>query len=236
MFQPPATANPTSTDVESLLLLQRRLVYEVSGDPESAAIVFCDHPRGITLGREASRLHVRYTEAELVAKRYPLHWVARGGGAMLHLPGQIACYPILPLQAWGISPAKYVRILAETLAEVAEHFGVKVELEDSSPALRVGTRRIGSIGAAVRQGVSLYGVVLNVDPDLEDFRRIDCDCDPHPMTSLQRESPHRLRLQSVQQRFLGALASRLGLRGESPVYQRPVIIIPMRRHAYSERY
>ena len=235
MFQLPAIANP-ATDVEGLLLVQRRLVYEVSGDVEAAAVVFCDHPKGITLGRDASRLHVRYTDAELVAKKYSLKWVARGGGAMLHLPGQITCYPILPLEAWGITPAAYVRTLAEVVVEVAEHFNVPAESDPASLSVHVRNRRFCSIGAAVRQGVSLYGLVLNVDPDLEEFRRIECDGDPHPMTSLQRESPLRLRPHSVQQRLLAALASRFGLRCESPIHHRPVTVVPMHRHAYPERY
>ena len=185
---------------------------------------------------EASRLHVRDTDAELVAKKYPLKWVARGGGAMLHLPGQLSCYPILPLNAWGIQPAKYVRTLVEIVVEVAEYFNVPAESDAETLAIHVRNRRFCSIGAAVRQGVSLYGLVLNVDPDLEEFRRIECDGDPQPMTSLQRESPLRLRLHSVQQRLLAALASRFGLRCESPMHHRPVTVVPMHRHAYSERY
>jgi lipoate-protein ligase B len=223
-------------DAEGLLQLQRRLVYEISGDPESAAILFCEHPRGITLGRHASRLNVRDPDETLVSKRLPMQWVPRGGGAMLHLPGQVTCYPIFPITAWGITPADYVRALEQVIADVAGFFGVAAEVDPINPGVRVGGRRVAGIGAAVRQGVSLYGFVLNVDPDLEEFRRIDCDGDPQPMTSLQRESPHRIHLQSVQQRLLGALASHFGLRAETPFHHRPVTIVPLRRHAYSERY
>ena len=39
---------------DALLALQRRLVYDIAGDRDSAALILCDHPTGITIGREGS--------------------------------------------------------------------------------------------------------------------------------------------------------------------------------------
>ena len=35
-------------EFDALLALQRRLVYDIAGDRDSAALVLCDHPTGIT--------------------------------------------------------------------------------------------------------------------------------------------------------------------------------------------
>ena len=76
--------------------------------------------------------------------------------------------------------------------------------------MRVGDRRVAHAGVAVRSGVSAFGVVLNACPDLELFEQIDCDGDPRPMTSLERESPLRVRPQAVRVLLAEAIAKRFG--------------------------
>src|SRR5207248_3877873 len=46
---------------EALLALQRRLVYDVTGDRDTAALVLCEHQPGITIGRAGSYSHPRRT-------------------------------------------------------------------------------------------------------------------------------------------------------------------------------
>jgi lipoyl(octanoyl) transferase len=84
-------------DWDTLLAVQRRLVFEVSGDAALATVIVCEHPPSITMGRLASRVHVRPSPEQLAERDWPLHWLPRGGGCWLHVPGQVACYVILPL-------------------------------------------------------------------------------------------------------------------------------------------
>ncbi len=220
-------------DVPGLTTLQRRLVYEVSGAGGSAAVLFAEHPRAVTIGREGSRADVRHTDAELTALSLPLHFVPRGGGAVLHLPGQITLYPVLPIQSFGVSPGEYVRTLAGCLAAVAGGYGLPVETDDL--AVRVKGRRVGHVGAAVRNGVTLFGVVLNVNPDLELFRQVCVDGDPMPMTSLQRETPLRITPHAVRQKLLDLLCDRFALRRAVAPARRPFSVLHLARHAHARR-
>src|SRR4051794_29952651 len=77
-------------DFEAALALQRRLVYEIAGDRTRAALILCEHPPLITVGREGSRSHVLCDDAELQGRHWRVRWVNRGGGVWLHLPGQLA--------------------------------------------------------------------------------------------------------------------------------------------------
>src|SRR6266567_9392054 len=86
-------------EFEAALRLQRLLVYQASGEPAQAALVLCEHPPLITVGRQGSHAHILYDREELAARRWPVRWVNRGGGCLLHLPGQLAVYPVLPLRA-----------------------------------------------------------------------------------------------------------------------------------------
>ncbi|HJT79380.1 MAG TPA: hypothetical protein VJ739_19445, partial [Gemmataceae bacterium] len=95
-------------DFDALLALQRLLVYQVGGDRARAALLVCEHGPLLTVGRHGSRAHILYEPEELQALRWPVRWVNRGGGALLHLPGQLAVYPVLPLDRLGLGLQEYL--------------------------------------------------------------------------------------------------------------------------------
>ena len=57
-----------SVEFESVQAFQRRLVYQVSGDRDLTALVLCEHPPLISVGRHGSRAHILYEPAELTAR------------------------------------------------------------------------------------------------------------------------------------------------------------------------
>jgi lipoyl(octanoyl) transferase len=223
-------------DLDAALSLQRRLSYEVAGDPDSAAVILCDHPTCITVGREGSSTHVRLSPEKLHARRWDVRWVARGGGVVLHAPGQVACYPVLPLDRLGLTPAAYVAGLCDVVAEMLGSFGVKADADPGPAAVRVNGRRVAHFGVAVRNWVTSFGFVLNVDPDLAQFRDVDCDGDPAPVTSLQRECPTRVRVPAVRQRLLDRLVARFGLGRLSVFHHHPTFLPRAPLHALPARH
>ena len=218
-----------SLDFDTLLSAQHRLVYEVSGDPTSGAVIVCDHPSGITIGRAGSRAHVRLASERLAAREWSMRWIARGGGCVLHVPGQTACYPILSLERLGLTPAAYVEQLCQVIVDIAGNFSVTAEADPNTASVRVGDRRIAHVGVAVRNGVTSFGFVVNVAPDLELFRDIDCDGDRTPVGSLQRSCPIMIRPQAVRQAMLESLSARFGF-GRISIFHHHPVILP-RNHA-----
>ena len=87
------------TGFDTILQLQSQLQREVwrSAQPK-LTVLFCEHPRLVTIGREGSRAHVRLTDEHLKRRRLSLRWVARRGGCVAHGPGQLAVYAIGPLE------------------------------------------------------------------------------------------------------------------------------------------
>jgi lipoyl(octanoyl) transferase len=158
-------------DFEEALQLQRRLVYEVSGAPgKLAALVLCEHEPIITVGRRGSRSHIACDDDELDARGLALRWVNRGGGCCLHLPGQLAAYPIVPFDPGAVSIAAYMRALERCLAAVLCDFGVRTTTRDDHSGLWTPSGQIASIGVAVSRWVSYYGATLNVAGRREPFR------------------------------------------------------------------
>jgi lipoyl(octanoyl) transferase len=218
-------------EFDALLALQRRLVYDVSGDRDTAAVVLCDHPTGITIGREGSAAHVRPNPDELAVRRWPVHYVGRGGGAMLHVPGQVACYPIFPLDMLNLTVGRYVTELQTVAGNLCREFGVEAAPEPEHPGVRASGRRVAHVGVAVRNWVTSFGLVVNVNPDLAPFRDVRCDGDPVPMTSLARESEHRVRVTTVRQRLVELLSARFGFDRVSVFHSHPAALPLPTRHA-----
>jgi lipoyl(octanoyl) transferase len=211
-------------EFEAALTLQRYLVYQVAGDRDSAALLCCEHAPLITVGRQGSRAHILCEPEELRARRWQVRWVNRGGGCLLHLPGQLAVYPILPLDRLGLGIQAYLDRLQGVLNALLDDFNISAGTRPGRPGLWVGGRPIAAVGLAVRQWVTYYGAVLNVNPDLEPFRRVRCvGGGEEPMTSLERERRGPLRPALVRERFLEHFAARFGFDRTSLFFDHPAL-------------
>jgi lipoyl(octanoyl) transferase len=222
-------------EFDAVLAFQRRLVYEIGGDRSAGAMIVCDHPPGITIGREGSRAHVRLGPDELEARGWSIRWVGRGGGTMLHVPGQVACYPILPLEVIGRTVAGYVEGLQAVVVDLLRDFQLSGTSDRDRPAVCINGRRVAHFGVAVRDNVTSFGMIVNVEPDLELFRAVRCDGDPRPMTSIQREAAGRVRITSVRQRLVELVAARFGFGRVSVFHSAADTLAPAIRQAFAQR-
>src|SRR5262245_29285328 len=171
-------------DFEAALALQRLLVYQVAGDRSCAVLLLCEQPPLITVGREGSRAHVLCEPEELRARRWPVRWVNRGVGCLLHQHGQLAIYPVLALDRFGLGVRAYLERLQDVLVALLDDFGVRGQAQPGKAGVWVGSRPVAGLGVAVRDWVSYYGAALNINPDLTPFRRIHCvGGAEEPMTS-----------------------------------------------------
>jgi lipoyl(octanoyl) transferase len=189
-------------EFEAALLFQRRLLYEVSGNRSQAALVLCEHPPLITVGRQGSSLHILAEPRELRSRMLRVRWVNRGGGCLLHTSGQLAIYPILPLDRLGLSLKAYLCRLQATLIALLDDFGIGGEDRPSLPGVWTGPRLLAPLGVAVRDWVTYFGAYLNINPTLEPFRLIHCGGPEGRMTSLERERRGPLRPSLVRERLL----------------------------------
>jgi lipoyl(octanoyl) transferase len=151
-------------EFEAALRLQKALLYETAGSRGEAALILCEHPPLLTVGRHGGPADVQYGPEELRARRWRVRWVNRGGGTWLHLPGQLAIYPILPLDRLGLGLEAYLCRLGRVLVNVLDDFGVCAEAKGMG--VRIDGRPIAVLGAAVRDWVTYFGAVLNIHPDL----------------------------------------------------------------------
>jgi lipoyl(octanoyl) transferase len=208
--------------LDTLLALQRRLVYEVSGDESRAALILCEHPPIISVGRDGSRAHIHFDADELRRRNWSVRWVGRGGGCLLHVPGQLAIYPILPLDRLNLSLGEYIQRLQAALLAVAEDYCVWACVKPNRVGLWVGNRILAHIGVAMRDGVAFFGANLNVSLDPEPFRRIrGSGC--ASVTTLEKEKRAAIRPSEVRTRVLDRILTQFPVERVSVFHHHPVL-------------
>lgn len=198
-------------EFEAVQSLQERLVFEISGRcDQQGALLLCEHPPLITLGREASCAHVLADAGDLRACEIDVRWIARGGGAIAHAPGQLAIYPILPLQRLGLGLLSYRLRLEETLAAVCRDLHVPAKRRAGEPGIWSRNGRVAFIGAAVKSWVSYYGAYLNVDQHPSFLGLASSDPGGERSTSLQSQRLQRVSMSAVRESTLRHVAEQFG--------------------------
>jgi lipoyl(octanoyl) transferase len=210
-----------TVDFESGLRLQRHLAERAALDL-GAALVLCEHPPLITIGRHGGPGDIACGPDELRARRLRVRWVPRGGGCLLHLPGQLAVYPILTLSKLRTDVPGYLDLLHRVLARLLDDFAIAASTRPGQPGLWVGARPIAHVGIAVRDGVTSFGAALNVNPDLSCCRLV-CPPGAEPMTSLARERRGPLRAGLVRQRLVEHFARVFGFDRTELFFHHPLL-------------
>ena len=131
-------------DFDAAMLLQKHLVYEISGrNDRFGTLLICEHPPLITIGREGSRSDVLADEQELTSRNLDVRWMNRGGGAVVHGPGQLAVYPILPLDRLGCGLGDYRERLRTAVAEMCRELRVPTWNTGGAQVWHVQTNGMG---------------------------------------------------------------------------------------------
>ena len=182
--------------------LQKQLVTARQQDAIADTLILVEHPHVITLGRGAEQADL------LSVAGIPTFAIERGGGVTYHGPGQLVGYPVIRLREHERDLHLYLRNLEETLLRVVADFGIPgirnpgwtgvwtaprpatsaegaAAAGEGHPEAERPSRKLASIGVAVKRWVTLHGFALNVSTDLARFRAINpCGLEAGVMASL----------------------------------------------------
>jgi lipoyl(octanoyl) transferase len=214
--------------------LQQRLVAARKANTMGDALLFCEHPHVITLGRNANRSNLLASEHVLRQKNVELHSTNRGGDITYHGPGQIVGYPILNLAEIKRDVGWYVRALEEAMIRASADFGVTVYRVPGKTGIWVQSTRgvsdaaalhqpshsaqtepaeekLAAIGVHLSRWVTSHGFAYNVSTDLRYFDLIvPCGIADRKATSLEKLLQRAISLKEVKLRLSHHLADLLG--------------------------
>jgi lipoyl(octanoyl) transferase len=159
-------------DFAEVQQLQRRIIYDL-GEQGGAVLLLCEHTPTISIGRAGSRAHIGPDDDVLQSLGIRVYYVNRGGGCVLHLPGQLAAYLALPLGVFGLSVQAYLDRLHAAIVGVLEEFDIRGGSRAELPGIFAGSSRIATVGIAVNRWIAYHGLTLNVGPALDLFDVLD---------------------------------------------------------------
>ena len=166
---------------------------------ENDIVLFLEHPPVFTLGRRGGRECILVSDAFLEKSGVEIIQVERGGNVTFHGPGQLVVYTIVDLHSARIKVVDFVAGLEEVMLRTAENWGISAERNSANRGIWVGRHKMGSIGIAVRRGISFHGLALNVHTDLTAFSWIQpCGLQDVSMTTMQQESAYKFTVQQVR--------------------------------------
>lgn len=202
-------------ELDVCLALQRRLVYEAGNGDAPLTIILCEHPEAITVGRSGSRGHIRLSPDELARRRFDVRYLGRGGGCVLHGPGQLAIYPIVPLAQRGWTVGGYLRRLQSGLAAALAELRVPTTERPGRFGLWGRSGQLAAVGVVVQANVAWQGAFLNVSPQSQALGYVDTDPDAAreggktAMGSMVSETGRRVTMPMVRSAVVPHLASAL---------------------------
>ncbi len=139
-------------------------------------LILCSHPNVYTIGtaeKESFAVDVMQSD--------------RGGSITCHSPGQNVYYFCFVVK----NPAKFYKKVLTAFEVFFMKYLPEVTYNKDQAGFYIQNRKIASLGFRYSQGVSLHGVALNVDVDLDFHSQVrPCNLDGIVPTSLAKESIH----------------------------------------------
>lgn len=181
-------------------------------------LLFVEHPHVYTLGKSGKAENLLLDERGLadVGARY--YKINRGGDITYHGPGQLVVYPILDLEQFRPDIHWYLRTLEEVVIDTLAKWGIKGERLAGftgvwlEPAVEATARKVCAMGVRTSRWVTMHGIALNVNTDLQYFKYIvPCGIDDKAVTAMSTEYGTEIEMQAVMQNFRTAFAHFFGV-------------------------
>ena len=215
--------------------LQRRIVYDL-GEENGAVLILCEHPPTISVGRSGSRAHIVADDEALESMGIAVHWVNRGGGCVLHVPGQLAAYVALPVARLGLSLQGYLDGLHAAIVGVLDEFDLTGTTRADLPGIFSGPARIATVGVAVNRWIAYHGLTLNVGPYLDLFEVLDepgIGKSPMRYTSMESRRQRHTSMGKVREALIRNLEHAFGLQQHHIYTRHPQIQRKVLSHVYA---
>lgn len=195
-------------DFLSAEAVQERLAALKQGGAMPDFLLFVEHPHVYTLGRGGKEAHA------LAPRDVAVYRTGRGGDVTYHGPGQMVVYPVIDLRSkLRKAVHRYLDNLEQAAIETLAGFGIRAARRPPYTGIWIDDRKIAAIGIAVKRGITLHGLALNVNTDLSYFNRIiPCGLPWAKVTSMRQELGAEQDMEAVRASFRRKFAAVFGYR------------------------
>lgn len=126
-----------------------------------------EHEPVFTLGRNGQMEHL------LNPQDIPVVKVDRGGQVTYHGRGQLIIYLLLDVRRLNLGVRELVIKIEQAIIKLLASRNIIAAGDREAPGVYVDGKKIAALGLRVSRGKTYHGLSLNVDMDLEPFKRIN---------------------------------------------------------------
>lgn len=166
-------------------------------------LFFVEHPAVYTLGKHANATNFILQPEALKAIGADIHEIERGGDITFHGPGQLVVYPLFDLEQLNIGLKRYVQLIEKCIIDTLKEFEITAGVIDGRVGVWIDLnkpdeRKIAAIGIKSSRYVTMHGLALNVNTDLNYFNHIvPCGIVDKGVTSMQKELNDKIDILEV---------------------------------------
>jgi len=174
----------------------------ISGEAEDTLLLL-EHPPAITSGKSGKIENILVSREELSAQGISLFFTERGGDITYHGPGQLVAYPLIDLKKRGKDAHRYVNDLEEVVLRTLQDFSIAGCRDETHAGIWVNNSEIAAIGISLSKWVTMHGIALNINIDLQPFFLINpCGFTDRTATSMAERLSGEISVDEVTKIFL----------------------------------
>ena len=167
--------------IDAISILESRLK-DLYDNIEQELIWTLEHNEVFTAGTS-------YKENEIIDKSIKILETNRGGKITYHGPGQLICYFVLDLRKKK-DIRKFITIIEKTIIQTLRFYKIQAFPDKDNIGIwhksNNEVKKIAAIGIRVRKWIAYHGFAININNDLENYKKIiPCGISDKGVTNLR---------------------------------------------------
>ena len=169
---------------DAMAIMEERLS-KISKDNIDDLIWILEHEEVYTAGTS-------YSEKEILDKSIKIIKTNRGGKITYHGPGQLICYFVIDLREKK-DIRKFITTIENTIIQSLKKYNIETFPDKENIGIwyedKNEIQKIAAIGIRVRKWIAYHGFAINVDNNLENYKKIvPCGISDKGVTNLKKIS------------------------------------------------
>ena len=153
---------------DAIDFLEKRLI-KINNNKANELIWVLEHPRIYTAGKN-------YKKNEILDKSIKLLETNRGGKITCHGPGQIICYFVINLNKRKKNIRNFIEIIENSIIETLKEYKIYSFSDRKNIGIWVDhnkrIKKVAAIGIRVSKWIAYHGFSININNDLNDYKKI----------------------------------------------------------------
>jgi len=167
---------------DAINILEKRVEKIINKKDENELIWFLTHPSIFTGG-------ISFKKEEILDKSIKIFRTSRGGKLTWHGAGQLVCYFVINLNKRKKDIRKFLNTIEESIIDALREYKITTKSDRKKIGIWYTNgkkiKKVAAIGIKVRKWVAYHGFSLNINNDLNPYKKIiPCGIEDREVTNL----------------------------------------------------